>query len=291
MSHRPARIALVVSLISLFAIPTVSHALTLGERLAGRILLQVQARGEAWYVDPQSKQRFYMGRENDAFQLMRSKGLGIRHAELTKFQASRFPSRLSGRILLDVERNGEAYYILPTTLKAISLGKPSDAYAAMRQYGLGITNENLVKIGIAPDTLTPLDMEHPVSDLDKLEVRTMLLINQYRRTKGLTDLTVSEEVAALARAHSEDMAAERVAFGHSGFNERAVAVQAAISATGVGENVAYNNFADPAQKAVDGWIASPGHRENIEDPQYKISAIGIAKTADGTYYFTQIFAN
>ena len=38
----------------------------------GRILIQVELNGEAWYVSPVNLKRYYMGRPADAFQLMRN---------------------------------------------------------------------------------------------------------------------------------------------------------------------------------------------------------------------------
>lgn len=56
--------------------------LSLVHRLAGRILLQVQSKGEAWYVDPVTLTRTYLGRPADCFDVMRVKGLGITNADL-----------------------------------------------------------------------------------------------------------------------------------------------------------------------------------------------------------------
>lgn len=44
---------------------------------AGRILLQVERNGEAWYVNPDDGKRYFLGRPADAFNVMRSLGLGI----------------------------------------------------------------------------------------------------------------------------------------------------------------------------------------------------------------------
>jgi hypothetical protein len=87
-----------------------------------------------------------MGRPADAFNLMREFGLGIKHAELLGYINTDFPARLSGKIVLDVEANGEAYYIYPEDLKGYYLGRPADAFNIMRELGLGITNNDLIKI-------------------------------------------------------------------------------------------------------------------------------------------------
>ncbi len=56
--------------------------------------------------------------------------------------------KLSGYILLQVENHGEAWYLNPQDHKRYYLGKPLDAFNIMRQFGIGITNENLNKIPI-----------------------------------------------------------------------------------------------------------------------------------------------
>jgi len=117
-------------------------------RLSGNILLQVEKNGEGWYVNPDNKKKYYLGRPADAFSIMRNLGLGIKHSELNGYLNSKFPSRLSGKIMLDVEQNGEAYYIYPKNLKGYFLSRPADAFKVMRDLGLGITNADIRKIGV-----------------------------------------------------------------------------------------------------------------------------------------------
>lgn len=127
---------------------TVSAAVpnALASRLAGRILLQVESHGEAWYVNPDNKSRYYLGRPVDAYNLMRDFGLGATDKDINLFKSSSAPRRLSGKILLQVQDKGQAYYINPVNLKLYYLGRPADAYNLMRAIGLGITDENLEQI-------------------------------------------------------------------------------------------------------------------------------------------------
>ena len=119
----------------------------LAKRLAGRILLQVQEHGEAWYVNPVNSAKYYLGRPADAFGIMRGLGLGVSEKDYSSWNG-KAPSRLSGRILLRVQENGEAYYVNPLDLKLHYLGRPADAFAIMRNLGLGITNDNLRQISV-----------------------------------------------------------------------------------------------------------------------------------------------
>jgi uncharacterized protein YkwD len=286
--------------------PFGAEAASLSSRLSGRILLQVQSHGEAWYIDPLSKTRFYLGTAEDAFQLLRMKGLGIRHAELERYLTTRFPTRLAGRILLDVDDRGQAYYILPQSLRAVRLGSAEETYQVLRQQGLGITTVDLERIMLAPNSLPPVTS--PVFPIllpstpgtaptpviptasNELERRTHDLINQHRQSIGVAPLIWSDVVADSARTHSQNMGDGRVVFGHDGFDERYDEIRSRMRIIQMGENVASNTFAeDSVAAAVHAWIQSDGHRRNIENSVYTHAGIGVIKGRDEEYFFTQIF--
>jgi hypothetical protein len=120
----------------------------LAKRLSGRILLQVQAQGQSWYVNPINGLKYYLGTADDAFLIMKKLALGVNNKTFATFKNGKAPARLAGRILLKVQDSGKAYYVNPIDLKMYYLGRPADAYSIMRKLGLGITNANLRQIGI-----------------------------------------------------------------------------------------------------------------------------------------------
>jgi len=133
----------IVMMLTLLMSPTLTFgAEPLSDRLAGKILLQVENNGEAWYLEPVTKQRAFLGRPADAFRVMRELGLGISENDYTSFK-TKAPQRLAGMILLRAEAHGEAYYVHSESLKPIFLDRPSDAFRVMREQGLGITNNDL----------------------------------------------------------------------------------------------------------------------------------------------------
>jgi hypothetical protein len=119
----------------------------LSDRLKGKILLQVEDAGQAWYVEPETKQRAFLGRPSDAFRIMRELGLGISEQTYNSFNGYA-PDNLAGKILLRVKANGEAYYVNPDDNKLHFLNRPTDAFGVMRNLGLGIKNEKLNQISI-----------------------------------------------------------------------------------------------------------------------------------------------
>lgn len=130
----------------LFILPLATSAETIASKTSGHILLQVESNGEAWYVYPENNKRYFLGRPDDAFKIMKQMALGAKHDLIVNTEV--FPARLSGLILLDVETNGEAYYIYPKNLKKYYLGRPGDAFRIMRELGLGITNSDLSMISL-----------------------------------------------------------------------------------------------------------------------------------------------
>lgn len=285
-------------LAALLTMPLVTNA-QLNYNLQGKILLQVEANGEAWYVYPKDLKRYYLGRPADAFQIMRTLGLGIAHDELQGYLDSTFPSRLSGYIMLDVEANGEAYYVFPDDRKGYYLGRPADAFQIMREKGLGISNDNLFQIPIAatnnpltpsnPDTQDPQDTQNPLST-EYLEQRTHELINAHRQSIGAKSLTWRDIIAEQAREHSQNIANGDIEPSHEGFEQRIKIIGEYINPYyGASENLAWNNHNSPAEAALNWWLDSAEHRDSMENNDYDLTGIGVKKSTDGIYYFTQIF--
>jgi len=118
-------------------------------------------------------------------------------------------------------------------------------------------------------------------------------INQQRRNNGLRDLIWREDIARVARLHSSNMGG-REFFSHEdpvegdlkqrltkfGVNDWASAGENIFKESGV-----YN----PARQAVEGWMNSQHHRENILNPAFTHTGIGVAFGHDHFLYFTQDF--
>jgi uncharacterized protein (TIGR02145 family) len=197
---------LLLFLAILIVSPLFVNANTLNNRLSGRILLQVEENGEAYYLHPDKMKLFYLGRPDDAFAVMRDQGVGISNFNIAKIPVAldnlsgldsdgdgipdaletalgtnpdnsdsdgdgysdynellnnynpsgqgelnydlNFARAQAGKMLIQVERNGEAFYVNPVDLRRHYLGRPADAFNVMRNLGLGVTNDNLNKFSI-----------------------------------------------------------------------------------------------------------------------------------------------
>lgn len=125
------------------------------------------------------------------------------------------------------------------------------------------------------------------------ERRAFEMINERRHANGLEPLVLDTELCRMAQLHSVSMAAGSF-LAHAGPDGRDMTVRAhELGITGwraLGENIAYNQgFDDPAAFAVERWMLSPKHRENITNGMFTHTGLGVARAADGRVFFTQVF--
>jgi uncharacterized protein YkwD len=125
-----------------------------------------------------------------------------------------------------------------------------------------------------------------------IESEIFTQINGERKKHGLGQLRWNEQIADLARRHSRDMA-DRHYFSHKERDGSMVgkrADKANIPWNAVAENIIwFVGMPDPAGYATDGWMKSPGHRENILIKGWKQTGVGVMVGPDGSYYITQVF--
>jgi len=127
-------------------IPVVVIKAATTNNLNGKILLQVESKGEAWYVNPKDGKRYYMANGDQAFQIMKTLGVGMSNKDVDKMKTdANFRKKFIGKILLQVESKGEAYYI-SSDGRYNYLKDGASAYQVMRKLGLGVSNANLNNI-------------------------------------------------------------------------------------------------------------------------------------------------
>ena len=110
-------------------------------------------------------------------------------------------------------------------------------------------------------------------------------IDRYRQSLNLPTLTIDPTISARARAHSQEMA-QTGTLSHT-----MESVDRQRKYPTAAENIASTqDYPDPDRIAVQDWIASPAHQQHILG-NYNLTGIGVAKNAQGEYFFTQIFIN
>ena len=158
----------------------------------------------------------------------------------------------------------------------------------------------------------------PDINISELEWNIHLLINKERDSYGLHSLEYDYELAEIARNHSEDMAKNNF-FSHTNLGGEDPTDRARRHgymlhkelgggwySEGIGENIFllwrydstvyiylipihdWNSQIEIAEDAVNGWMYSYGHRQNILNSNYSKEGIGVAILGD-KIYVTQDF--
>ncbi|MEA4894133.1 MAG: SafA/ExsA family spore coat assembly protein [Oscillospiraceae bacterium] len=128
-----------------------------------------------------------------------------------------------------------------------------------------------------------------IDDVKALEQKVIDLVNQQRSYNGLPALKANWEVSRVARYKSQDMINKHY-FDHqsptygSPFN---MMENFGIRFSAAGENIAYGQRTP--QEVMNNWMNSPGHKSNILSATYNQIGVGVAKAANGTFYWTQMF--
>lgn len=126
---------------------------------------------------------------------------------------------------------------------------------------------------------------------EQIEIAVRQSINQVRQDEELLPLQHNDKLAEIARKYSRQMA-ENNFFSHTG--DDGTTLQDRVRNGGiiywvVGENLfTSTNVSQPVNVAVDGWMDSPGHRENILRPVFTETGVGVWRV-DNSYYITQLF--
>ncbi|MEK7584054.1 MAG: serine hydrolase [Patescibacteria group bacterium] len=189
--------------IMLLAVPLVSFGAgqSLAERLSGRILLQVESYGRAWYVHPMDGTRYYLKDGATAYEIMRTLGLGVTNADLEKIptaagqaQDAGLASRVAGRILLQVEERGEAWYVRPENGLRYYMKDGAAAYGMMREFSLGISNDDLRAI---PMNTTQVVHDTTFDDVAYIQVRAGEVIASQHADQILPPASMTKLMTAL----------------------------------------------------------------------------------------------
>jgi uncharacterized protein YkwD len=134
---------------------------------------------------------------------------------------------------------------------------------------------------------------------DEIEAEIHDQVNEIRTERGLNELEHDDEIAAISRTHSQDMN-ERDYFSHTNPEGETPADRFGdlypAECRAVGENLAYiqsgagghGSAESIADRIVQGWMDSDGHRENLLRENWDSQGIGVY-IDDGRIDATQKF--
>jgi len=127
--------------------------------------------------------------------------------------------------------------------------------------------------------------------LQALDAQILTRLNATRAAHGLRPLVVSGQLENAAVTHSRDLLQAGV-FQHdspdgTSFAQRLKRFYSPVgySSWTAGENILYNTGDIDANGAIQAWLDSPPHRQNMLDPDWREVGIGSvhASTAGGTF--------
>ena len=182
--------------------------------------------------------------------------------------------------------------VLLLTLASCASGTRSDARGVAAP---GPRDEEGVKtVRIGRDVQRPGADASP--DLEAVERQIIEQTNRFREQEGRAPVKREAKLQAAAEQFAAYMARTN-RYGHTADGrqpaERARA--AGYDYCLVSENIAYQ-FSSAGFKAAElsrsftqGWIDSPGHRENMLEPHVVETGVAVSRSAEGTYYAVQLF--
>jgi uncharacterized protein YkwD len=137
-----------------------------------------------------------------------------------------------------------------------------------------------------PTTGTGTGDPATMSELEKV----VAIVNRERAGGGCPAVKMNTKLNRAAQLHSEDQA-EHDRMSHEG-SDGSTPWQRSERAgykNAIGENVAMG-YRD-AEAVMDGWMNSPGHRNNIMNCSARAIGMGLARSDDGSPYWTQMFGS
>jgi uncharacterized protein YkwD len=134
----------------------------------------------------------------------------------------------------------------------------------------------------------------PLEALAGPEAELLARVNAVRAEHKLIELAPSQELARVARAHADDMA-QRGYLSHTnpeGLNPLQRAQGAGVSGFRLfAENIGATTVSgDRVRTIVDEWMRSHDHRENVLNPAFNTSGVGVAETSSGQTIIVELYA-
>ncbi len=144
------------------------------------------------------------------------------------------------------------------------------------------------------------DVMPNAANMPSVKSATLCLLNAERTSRGRSALTSNGQLGKAAQGYSATMVRQRF-FDHvspsgSTLKHRVRGgtsyLRGRIRSWSLGENIGWGQGSRGTPAAiVRAWMNSPGHRANILNCKAKAVGVGLARKADGTPYWTQIFGS
>ena len=126
------------------------------------------------------------------------------------------------------------------------------------------------------------DRTRGLADLELVRRQMLQRVNDERRTAGRPPLVLEPRLVQCAQRYADLMLA-RSHYGHRGPDGDTIRERAERAGydkyLALGENLAQGQYS--VQEVMDGWMQSPGHRENLLSPGFRDVGFGLAYGHNG----------
>ncbi|MEZ7821074.1 MAG: hypothetical protein QMB51_02075, partial [Patescibacteria group bacterium] len=175
---------LATGLVAIVILPSISFAKTdtTLTKYYGKVLVETDNKSKIWYVDPLKKEKYPLNSESDAVDVMKKVGVGISNKDINRIKLPTskysnwrdytFAKNLSGRIFVQVQDKGQAWYIDPINFRKYYLGSGKNALNILKSLSIKAKSSeiNKIKTGtISLATVNPAGISNGIQD-DKKEV-------------------------------------------------------------------------------------------------------------------------
>ena len=140
----------------------------LARSYAGQVLIDAARHGEAWWVDPRSLKKVYLGRPHEALERLRQRASLVTFDNIVRVAESEglaqdagYAQATAGYVLAPSDVIGAAWYVHPSLKIRLRLATPDDAWLVMKT-GTPVASATLDAIAVDADADKPPSGEHAV---------------------------------------------------------------------------------------------------------------------------------
>lgn len=280
----------------------------------GRIFLQVQNRGQLWYINPLDRKRYFLNGKSEALVVVRGLVSIIDQSELSDIQTGSGNERYdlyamekNIKTLVDAERQKQG-------LAALKWNEELAAVAREHSRNLAAEDEKLTNVQLTCDF--PMIHHEGITfgayNHNRLNNRGVYYFSQSGENIALmpslqrtvtydpqTEMAMAQKLSTCAARQGEYNTALKSKTENSAYTEdqkinfiKEEIVKRANALTGevkIGQvDFSWLSKSEIEKNTVAGWMNSPGHRANILKSEYDETGIGAAYV-NGYIISTQIF--
>jgi endonuclease YncB( thermonuclease family) len=150
------KIIAIISLLVMTGVPTALDAAEFPEHLLGRVVIDVSSKGEAWYINPQSRMRVYLGRPEEALERLTARTVYLNYLNIARIAPDNaqaedgdleYVAQVVGNVMTPNDLIGASWYVDPDRRVRRRLATANDAWRIM-QDGVPVSAAQLAGIPI-----------------------------------------------------------------------------------------------------------------------------------------------